>query len=83
LDITKSVFKSYINADGKFKLYLQSMKISDDQLIMMIVSAESIGIDPENHLFGELEKDYWANLPNYLKACFKRYQALPSDLAAA
>ncbi|WP_299470009.1 hypothetical protein [Mucilaginibacter sp.] len=79
MDITKSVFKSYINADGNFKFYLLKSNISDYQIITLVVSAEAIGIDSENNLFGEFKRNYRDNLPNYLKACFKRYQALPPD----
>jgi len=57
-DITKSVFKSSINADGNFKFYPRKPKMSDCQIIVPSVSAEYIGIDSENHLFGKLKKDY-------------------------
>jgi hypothetical protein len=41
LDITKSVFKSSINADDNFKFYPRKPKVSDCQIIAMSVSAES------------------------------------------
>jgi hypothetical protein len=58
LDITKSVFKSSVNADGNFKFYPRQPKLSDCQMIALSVTAESIGIDSENYLFGKLKKDY-------------------------
>jgi hypothetical protein len=48
LDITKSVFKSSINADGHFKFYLQKQKTPDYQIVAISVSAEFIDIDAEN-----------------------------------
>lgn len=69
LDITKSVFKSSINADGNFKFYPRKPKLSDCQIIALCVTAESIGIDSENYLFGKLNKDYKADFPNLVHRC--------------
>ncbi len=54
LDITKSVFKSSINVDGNFKFYPSPPKLSDCQIIALSITAESIGVDSENYLFGKL-----------------------------
>ena len=69
LDITKSVFKSSIDADGNFKFYPRLPKLSDCQIIALCVTAESIGIDSENYLFGKLNKDYSADFPNLIHRC--------------
>ena len=69
LDITKSVFKSSINADGNFKFYPRQPKMSDCQIIAVTITAESIGIDSENYLFGKLKKDYRADFPNLIHRC--------------
>ena len=68
-DITKSVFKSSMNADGNFKFYPQKPKMSDCQLIALSVSAEFIGIDSKNHLFGKLKKDYKDDFPYLIDKC--------------
>lgn len=69
LDITKSVFKSSIRADGNFKFYPRQPKMSDCQIIALSITAESIGIDSENYLFGKLKKDYIADFPNLIDRC--------------
>ena len=69
LDITKSVFKSSINVDGNFKFYPRLPKLSDCQIIALSITAESIGVDSENHLFGKLNKDYKADFPNLIHRC--------------
>ena len=69
LDITKSVFKSSINTDGNFKFYPRRPKLSDCQIIALSITAESIGIDSENYLFGKLKKDYKADFPNLIHRC--------------
>jgi hypothetical protein len=77
LDITKSVFKSSVNADGNFKFYPRQPKLSDCQIIALSVTAESIGIDSENYLFGKLKKDYKADFPNLIHRCnFNRRRKL-------
>jgi len=69
LDITKSVFKSSIRADGNFKFYPRQPKMPDCQIIALSITAESIGIDSENYLFGKLKKDYMADFPNLIDRC--------------
>lgn len=77
LDITKSVFKSAINANGNFKFYPRLPKLSDCQIIALSLTAESIGIDSENYLFGKLKKDYQADFPNLIHRCnFNRRRRL-------
>lgn len=77
LDITKSVFKSTINTDGNFKFYPRHPKLSDCQIIALSITAESIGIDSENYLFGKLKKDYKAEFPNLIHRCnFNRRRKL-------
>lgn len=69
LDITKSVFGSAVNAEGNFKFYPRRPKLSDCQIIALSVTAESIGIDSENYLFGKLNKDYKADFPDLVHRC--------------
>lgn len=69
LDITKSVFKSSINSDGNFRPYPRKPKLSDCQVLALSITAESMGIDSENYLFGKLKKDYKADFPNLLHRC--------------
>ena len=66
LDITKSVFKSSIDANGNFKFYPRLPKLSDCEIIALCVTAESIGIDSENYLFGKLKNDCKAEFPNLI-----------------
>jgi IS5 family transposase len=66
LNITKSVFKSCINNEGNFKFYPRLPKLSDCQIIALCITAESIGIDSENYLFGKLNKDYRVDFPNLI-----------------
>ena len=77
LDITKSVFKSSVNANGNFKFYPRQPKLSDCQIIALSITAESIGIDSENYLFGKLKKDYKADFPNLIhRSNFNRRKKL-------
>jgi hypothetical protein len=77
LDTTKSVFKSSITADGNFKFYPRQPKLSDCEILALSVTAESIGIDSENYLFGKLKKDYKADFPNLIHRCnFNRRRKL-------
>lgn len=77
LDIAKSVFKSSVKADGNFKFYPRKPKLSDCQIIVLSITAEPIGIDSENYLFGKLKKDYRADFPNLMHRCnFNRRRKL-------
>jgi len=69
LDITKSIFKTSINADGNFKFYPRPPKLSDCQIIALCITTESIGIDSENYLFGKFNKDYKADFTNLIHRC--------------
>lgn len=77
LDIAKSVFKSAINAQGNFKFYPRQPKLCDCEILALSVTAESIGIDSENYLFGKLKKDYIADFPGLIHRCnFNRRRKL-------
>lgn len=69
LEITKSVFKSSINTDGNFKFYPRKPKLSDCEIIAMVLTAESLGIDSENYLFGKLKNDYSSEFPSLIHRC--------------
>lgn len=66
LEITKSVFKSSVNSYGNFRFYPRLPKLSDCQIIALSLTAESIGIDSENYLFGKLKCDYSVDFPNLI-----------------
>ncbi len=66
LDITKSVFKSSINSYDNFRAYSRKPKLSDCQILALSITAESMGIDSENYLFGKLKNDYKADFPNLI-----------------
>ena len=63
LDITKSVFKSAINADNNFNFYPRKPKQSDCEILALTLTAESMGIDSESYLFGKLKNDYADDFP--------------------
>lgn len=69
LDITKSVFKSAVNPDGNFKFYPRKPKLSDCEILALILTAESIGIDSETYLFGKLNRDYRQDFPHLIHRC--------------
>jgi len=64
--ITKSFFKSSINADYNFQFYPKKPKMSDCEIIALSIMCESIGIDSENYLFGKLESDHIPDFPNLI-----------------
>lgn len=66
LDITKSAFKSKINADNNFKFYPRKPKLADCEILALTLAAESIGIDSESYLFGKLQKDYSCDFPHLI-----------------
>lgn len=77
LDITKSIFKSELSADDNFKFYPRKPKLSDCQIIALAITAESIGIDSENYLFGKLKSDYLADFPQLIdRSNFNRRKKL-------
>lgn len=69
LNITKSVFKSSINAEDNFKFYPRKPKLSDCDILALALSAESIGIDSETYLFGKLKNDYFEQFPQLIHRC--------------
>lgn len=58
LKLAKDVFKPEVNVHLNFKSYPRMPKCSDLEIIAMAVSADAIGIDSENYLFGKLRSDY-------------------------
>lgn len=64
--ITKSAFTHVILADDNFKFYPRKPKLSDIEIIALALTAESIGIDSENYLFGKLRCDYRAAFPQLI-----------------
>ncbi len=66
-ELAKESLKDELNPLGSFQFYPRQPKISDIQLVAMIILAEAEGIDSENLLFAQL------------KACHHEfYHALPS-----
>lgn len=66
LDITKSFFENHINEHDNFRFYARHPKMSDCEIIALSLTAESIGIDSENYLFGKLKADYKIDFPNLI-----------------
>ena len=66
LDIAKSIFKSSIYEDDNFKFYPRKPKLSDCQIIVLSLTAESSWIDSENYLFWKLKSDYQSEFPDLL-----------------
>ena len=65
-ELAKESLKDELDAFGNFQFYPRQPKISDIQLVAMVVLAEAEGIDSENLLFAQL------------KACHQEfYQSLP------
>ncbi|MBK8053582.1 MAG: hypothetical protein IPK35_10020 [Saprospiraceae bacterium] len=54
-DICKSIFNDEIIDDGNFFKYPNKPKMSDIQLVALSLTAESLSIDSENHLFNKLK----------------------------
>ncbi len=69
LEITKSVFKSAINEDNNFRFYPRKPKLSDCEIIALVLTAESLGIYSENYLFGKLKHDYSTEFPGLIHRC--------------
>jgi len=55
--ITKSAFSDLSIKDGNFYSYSNKPKCSDLEIIALAISAEAIGIDSENYLYGKLKSD--------------------------
>ena len=64
--ITKSFFAPRINTFDNFMDYPRKPKMSDCQIIALVLTAESIGIDSENYLFGKLKSDHAEDFPNLI-----------------
>lgn len=77
LDITKSVFKASANKSGNFRFYPRKPKLSDCDILALVLTAESLGIDSENYFFGKLRKDYLDDFPNLIhRSNFNRRRKL-------
>lgn len=64
--ITKSFFATRINCFDNFMEYPRKPKMSDCQIIALVLTSESIGIDSENYLFGKLKSDHAKDFPNLI-----------------
>ena len=58
-DICKSIFKDDVLDDDNFHRYPNKPKMSDLQLVALSLTAESLSIDSENHLFNKLKHEYF------------------------
>lgn len=65
-DITKQVFSDKIDAFYNFQSYRRKPKLSDCEVLALVLTAESIGIDSENYLFGKLKSDYKDDFPSLI-----------------
>ncbi|MBC7566610.1 MAG: hypothetical protein H7223_06555, partial [Pedobacter sp.] len=58
-----------INEDNNFRFYPRKPKLSDCEIIALVLTAESLGIDSENYLFGKLKHDYSTEFPRLIHRC--------------
>jgi hypothetical protein len=65
-DITKQVFSSKIDSRFNFQAYRRLPKLSDCEILALVLTAETIGIDSENYLFGKLKSDYKDDFPSLI-----------------
>jgi hypothetical protein len=65
-DITKQVFSSKIDSNFNFQPYKRLPKLSDCEILALVLTAETIGIDSENYLFGKLKSDYKLDFPSLI-----------------
>lgn len=66
LKITKSIFQQRIDEFENFRFYPRKPKFSDCKVIALSLTAESLGIDSENYLFGKLKTDYALDFPDLI-----------------
>jgi len=65
-NITKSVFKERLNKSDNFFLYSNKPKLSDCEIIALLVTGESIGIDSQNYFLGKLKSDHKDDFPRLI-----------------
>jgi len=58
LEIAKTCFVDKVNQHDNFETYPRLPKCSDLAIIALAISADAIGIDSENYLYGKLRTDY-------------------------
>lgn len=63
LDIAKSTLSDLLLPKGNFQPYRNKHKITDIDVVALVITAESLGIDSENLLFSKLRKEYLADFP--------------------
>jgi hypothetical protein len=81
LDITKSFYKSSIDADDNYYFYPNKPKMSDCEIIALSLVGETIGIDSENYLFGKIKSDHIHDFPNLIhRSRFNRRRKRLGDL---
>ena len=67
MKLAKESFKNEIDVSGNFKFYPRQPKISDIQLVAMVVLAEAEGIDSENLLYAQVKAchpEFYKSLPD-------------------
>ncbi len=64
-DITKTTFSGQIDVLFNFQSYRNKPKMSDCEILALVLTAESMGIDSENYLFGKLRSDYRHDFPPF------------------
>ncbi len=69
--ITKSFFKSSIDADDNFQFYPRKPKMSNYEIFTMSILCESIGIYSENYLFGKLKSDHLSDFTNSISLKYR------------
>ena len=65
-NITKSMFKNNINQFDNFFCYHNRPKMSNCEIITMVVTGESLGSDSESYFWGKLKNDHSEDFPNLI-----------------
>ena len=83
LNITKSFYKGFIDADGNYYFYPNKPKMFDCEILTLFLVGETIGIDNENYLFGKIKSDHIHDFPNLIhRSRFNRRRRRVGDLIA-
>ena len=83
LNITKSFYNGFIDADGNYYFYPNKPKMFDCEILTLFLVGETIGIDNENYLFGKIKSDHIHDFPNLIhRSRFNRRRRRVGDLIA-
>ncbi|SCZ02680.1 IS982 family transposase [Flavobacterium caeni] len=63
IGIVKSISEGNLYDEGNFYSYRNKPKMSDIEIIALVLTAESLGIDSENLLFSKLRQEFMEDFP--------------------